>query len=58
MRMSEIIGGSEFSMHVKGMEIAYHEPRGKVGLGLSYAVSPRGGSRHGRISSRYNYHDG
>ncbi len=44
MRMSEIIGGSEFSMHVKGMEIAYHEPRGKVGLGLSYAVSPRGGS--------------
>lgn len=44
MRLSEKIGGKEFAMHCKGLEIAYHEPRGKIGLGLSYAVSPRGGS--------------
>lgn len=36
------IGGSDFAMHVKGQEIPMHEPRGKKGLGLSYAVSPRG----------------
>ncbi len=44
MRMAEKIGGQEFAMHAKGLEIAYHEPRGKKGLGLSYAVSSRGGS--------------
>lgn len=44
MRISEKIHGEHFAMHTKGMEIAYHEPRGKIGLGLSYAVSPRGGS--------------
>jgi len=27
---------------VKGVEVPMHEPRGKVGLGLSYALSPRG----------------
>lgn len=43
-RMAEKIGGQYFAMHTKGMELAMHEPRGKVGLGLSYAVSPRGGS--------------
>ena len=44
MRMAEKIGGEKFAVHAKGLEIAYHEPRGKKGLGLSYAVSPRGGS--------------
>lgn len=43
-RMSNKIGGDYFAIHTKGMELAMHEPRGKVGLGLSYAVSPRGGS--------------
>ncbi len=42
MRMAKIIGGDEFAMHVKGLEVAYHEARGKIGLGLSYATSPRG----------------
>ncbi len=43
-RASEIIGkGSEkFAMHVKGKEIPMHEPRGKVGVGLMYALSPIG----------------
>lgn len=44
MRMAEKIGSTQFAMHAKGLEIAMHEPRGKVGLGISYATSPRGGS--------------
>jgi aldehyde:ferredoxin oxidoreductase len=34
--------GVDFAMHIKGQEIPMHDPRGKVGLGLSYATSPRG----------------
>lgn len=34
--------GVDFAMEVKGVEVPMHEPRGKVGLGLSYALSPRG----------------
>ncbi|MCX7750717.1 MAG: aldehyde ferredoxin oxidoreductase family protein [Candidatus Bipolaricaulota bacterium] len=34
--------GIEFAMTVKGVEVPMHEPRGKVALGLSYALSPRG----------------
>ena len=36
-------GGSEhFAIHVKGNEIAMHEPRIKFGLGLGYTISPIG----------------
>ena len=42
MRASERVGGQEFAVHVKGCEVPMHEPRGKKGLGISYAVSPRG----------------
>ena len=35
-------GAEDFSMHVKGQEVALHEPRGKHGLSLSYALSPTG----------------
>ncbi|HEC62855.1 MAG TPA: aldehyde ferredoxin oxidoreductase, partial [Candidatus Acetothermia bacterium] len=34
--------GLDFAMVIKGVEVPMHEPRGKVGLGLSYAISPRG----------------
>lgn len=34
--------GGDFAVHIKGVEVPMHEPRGKVGLGLSYATSPRG----------------
>lgn len=34
--------GMDFAMEVKHQEIPMHEPRGKKGLGLSYATSPRG----------------
>jgi aldehyde:ferredoxin oxidoreductase len=35
-------GAENFAMHVKGMPIPFHEPRGKVGVGLGYAVSATG----------------
>jgi len=31
-----------FNMTIKGVEIPMHDPRGKQGLGISYATSPRG----------------
>jgi len=34
--------GFDFVMTIKGVEVPMHEPRGKVGLGLSYAITPRG----------------
>ena len=34
--------GADFSMTIKGVELPMHEPRGKQGLGLSYATTPRG----------------
>lgn len=43
-RASEKIGkGSEqWAMHVKGMEVPMHDPRGKKGMGLAYATSFKG----------------
>jgi len=39
----KIGGGSErWALHVKGQELPMHEPRGKKGVGLSYATSNRG----------------
>ena len=35
-------GAERYAMHVKGQELPMHEPRGKVGLGLAYALSPTG----------------
>jgi aldehyde:ferredoxin oxidoreductase len=36
-------GANRFAVEVKGLEIPMHDPRGKKGLGLIYAVSNRGG---------------
>ena len=33
---------ADFCMAIKGVELPMHEPRGKQGLGLSYATTPRG----------------
>lgn len=43
-RAAEKIGGDArfFAMHVKGQEIAMHDPRGKYGLGMGYATSELG----------------
>lgn len=35
-------GSEDFAMHVKGQELPMHDPRGKVGVGLGYSVSPTG----------------
>ena len=43
-RAAEVIGGDApyFAMHVKGQELPMHDPRGKVGVGLGYAVNEAG----------------
>lgn len=44
-RAAEAIGGSapDYAVHVKGMEVPAHEPRGESKImGLQYAVNPRG----------------
>jgi len=33
---------TDFAMQIKGQEVPMHEPRGKKGLGIDYATSPRG----------------
>lgn len=35
-------GSERYAMEVKGLEVPMHEPRGKKGVGLSYATSVRG----------------
>jgi aldehyde:ferredoxin oxidoreductase len=35
-------GSHKYAMHVKGQPLPLHEPRGKVGVSLAYAVSPTG----------------
>jgi aldehyde:ferredoxin oxidoreductase len=44
LRAAEKIGkgAEDFAIHVKGMPVPLHEPRGKVGVGLGYAVSATG----------------
>jgi aldehyde:ferredoxin oxidoreductase len=43
-RAAEVLGkGAErFALHVKGQELPMHDPRGKKGLSLAYALSPTG----------------
>lgn len=36
-------GSEQYAIQVKGQELPNHEPRGKWGVGLGYAVSPTGG---------------
>ncbi len=35
-------GSEKFALHIKGQELPMHDPRGKIGLGMSYAISPTG----------------
>ncbi len=43
-RAAEAIGGDAryFAMQVKGQELPMHDPRGKVGVGLGYAINEAG----------------
>ncbi len=45
LRAALSIGGEawKYAMQVKGQELPNHEPRGKWGVGLGYAVAPTGG---------------
>ena len=45
-------GAERFAMHVKGMEVPMHEPRGKQGVALAYA-SGIGGGRAGIIETSF-----
>ncbi|MBN2169275.1 MAG: aldehyde ferredoxin oxidoreductase family protein [Actinobacteria bacterium] len=40
--VSSEYGGSEYAIHVKGMECPMHDPRSLWGMALSYGTSPRG----------------
>jgi aldehyde:ferredoxin oxidoreductase len=35
-------GSEAWALHVKGLEMAFHDPRGKKGMGLAYATANRG----------------
>ncbi|TMQ21444.1 MAG: aldehyde ferredoxin oxidoreductase [Candidatus Rokuibacteriota bacterium] len=35
-------GAEKYALHVKGQELPMHDPRGKKGLSLAYALSPTG----------------
>jgi aldehyde:ferredoxin oxidoreductase len=39
-------GSEQYAMHVKGLEIAMHEPRGKKGLALIYTAAGARGASH------------
>lgn len=41
-RLAERLGVPEEAIHVNGLEVAYHDPRGVSGMALVYATSPRG----------------
>ena len=43
-RAAQVIGGEavKYALTVKGQPLPLHEPRGKVGLALAYALSPTG----------------
>ncbi|MCX6082437.1 MAG: aldehyde ferredoxin oxidoreductase family protein [Chloroflexi bacterium] len=39
---AEHFGAADEAIHVNGLEIAYHDPRGASGMAIVYATSPRG----------------
>lgn len=43
-RAAEKLGGeaSAHALHIKGQELPLHDPRGKFGVGMSFALSPTG----------------
>jgi len=42
-KMSEKLGGHDFAMHVKGLELSAYDPRGSFAQGVEYATTNRGG---------------
>ncbi len=57
-KFSEMVGGHEFAIHVKGLEMAAYDPRGCTGQGLGYATANSGathlsGSTHAIEAESY-----
>ncbi|MBW1913109.1 MAG: aldehyde ferredoxin oxidoreductase, partial [Deltaproteobacteria bacterium] len=54
-RASEKLGKEteRYALHVKGQELPMHDPRGKFGVGLGYAVSPTGADHIEAIHDPY-----
>jgi aldehyde:ferredoxin oxidoreductase len=46
-------GAEDFAIHVKGLEVAYHDPRGFVSMAVNYATAVRGGC-HLEAASYWN----
>jgi aldehyde:ferredoxin oxidoreductase len=46
-------GAEEFAIHVKGLEVAYHDPRAFVSMAVNYATASRGGC-HLEAASYWN----
>ncbi len=46
-------GAAELAVHVKGMEVAYHDPRAFVSMAVNYATANRGGC-HLEAASYWN----
>ncbi len=46
-------GAEDFAIHVKGMEVAYHDPRAFVSMAVNYATANRGGC-HLEAASYWN----
>jgi aldehyde:ferredoxin oxidoreductase len=42
LKISEHFDAEDMAVHVKGLEMPYHDPRALSGMGLVYATSPRG----------------
>ena len=41
-KLAEAFGAPDEAVHVNGLELAYHDPRGASGMAIVYATSPRG----------------
>lgn len=57
-KFSEKVGGKDFAIHVKGLEMASYDPRGCTGQGLGYATANSGathlsGSTHAIEAESY-----
>jgi len=42
-KASKKLGGEDYAIHVKGLELPAYDPRGSKGLALTYATAARGG---------------
>ncbi len=42
-RAAQQLGGAEFTVEVKGLEVAFHDPRAHVSMAPNYATAVRGG---------------